>query len=264
MRNEDKTKEELIEELIELRRQVTQLRTDKPRMSAPQQAWMLAPQGKCSEEEIIAEALGCVAREIHGGVAQDLAAVHMRMSVWSHLVDGDPERMNAEVEELKGLLGASIRHLKQLIFILRPVVASSEGGFYSALHTLAGDFAEQYQVQVDLSIQGPEFRLPSAMEWVLFRALREILHNAGRHANADTVWIELELEPPGRVILSVRDDGAGFDLVALENSPEHRCLGLNRLRERVEFLEGTFTLLSQPGGGTEVRIVLPLSEFGEI
>jgi two-component system sensor histidine kinase DegS len=264
VRDEHKTKDSLIEELVDLRRQVAQLRAGETNILASQQAWKPSPQVECSEEEIIAQALGCVAREIHSGVAQDLAAVHMRMSVWRHLVGGDPDRMDAEVEELKGQLGTSIRRLRRLIFILRPVVASGEDEFYSALNALACDFAEQYEVQVELQLQGPESRLPSTMERLLFRSLRETLHNVGRHANADTVWIELELQPPDRVILSVRDNGAGFDQVVLEDSQENRCVGLNRLRRRVEWFGGAFVLHSQPGQGTKVRVILPLSESREI
>jgi len=264
MRDEDKSKDNLIEELVELRRQVVQLRAGEPQMPVSQQRWKPPPQVECSEEEIIAEALACVAREIHSGVAQDLAAMHMRMSVWRHLVGGDPERMDAEVEELKGLLGAGIRRLRQLIFILRPVVTSGESEFNSALNTLAGDFAEQYQLQVELSIQGPESGLPPAMERLLFRSLRETLHNVGWHARANKVWIEVEVEPPERVMLSIRDNGVGFDLVVLEDPLENSCQGLSRLRERVEWFGGAFALHSQPGDGTKVRIVLPLSEFREI
>ena len=264
MRDQDKTKDNLIEELVELRRMVARLRADVPQMFASQQAWKPSPQIECSEEEIIAQALDCVARELHSGVAQDLAAVHMRVSVWRHLVGGDPERMDAEVEELKGQLGASIRRLRRLIFILRPVVASGEDEFYSSLNALAGDFAEQYELQVELQLQGPESRLPSTMERLLFRSLRETLHNVGRHANADTVWIELELQPPERVILSVRDNGEGFEQVVLENCPKNRCVGLSRLRRRVEWFGGAFALHSQPGEGTRVRIMLPLSESREI
>ena len=72
-------------------------------------------------------------------------------------------------------------------------------------------------------------------------------------------WIELGLESPDTVTLIVRDDGVGFDPAILEQIVPRGHLGLKQMRERAENLKGRFELHSQPGGGTEIRIVLPLT-----
>jgi two-component system NarL family sensor kinase len=72
------------------------------------------------------------------------------------------------------------------------------------------------------------------------------------------VRVILELESSNAVKLSVRDDGAGFDPAILDQAVRRGHLGLKQMRERVENLNGTFELHSQPGSGTEIYVVLPL------
>jgi len=91
---------------------------------------------------------------------------------------------------------------------------------------------------------------------VLFRIVQEALNNVARHAQASTVWIELNLEEAGVVQLTVRDDGVGFDPAVLEQTARSGHLGLKQMRERVAGLKGTFSLRSAPGQGTEIRVRL--------
>jgi signal transduction histidine kinase len=137
-------------------------------------------------------------------------------------------------------------------------VALDELGFFPALHQFASEFGEQNQLHVDLRVEGPTERLPAFLEPVLFRIVQESLNNVGKHAQAQMVWIELDLDVPDAVTLHVRDDGVGFDPVVLGQIVQRGHLGLKQMRERVENLGGTFELHSKPGNGTEIRIVLPL------
>jgi signal transduction histidine kinase len=94
---------------------------------------------------------------------------------------------------------------------------------------------------------------------VLFRIIQESLNNAGKHAHAQTIWIAVDLTSPAAVVLSIRDDGVGFDPLTLDQASQRRHLGLKHMRERVENLKGTVEVHSQPGSGTEIRVVLPLT-----
>jgi PAS domain S-box-containing protein len=210
-----------------------------------------------SEEEAIAEERRRIAREIHDGLAQDLAGMRFEVGLWHKLVDEDPARMHTELDNLQELLSQNIREVRRSIFALRPV-ALDELGFYPALHQFIGEFGEQNQLHVDLRIAGPPERLPAFLEPVLFRIVQESLHNIGKHAQASMAWIELDLESPAAVTLSVRDDGRGFDPAILEPIVQRGHLGLKQMRERVENLRGAFELHSRPGSGTEIHVVLPL------
>jgi PAS domain S-box-containing protein len=212
-----------------------------------------------SEEEAIAEERRRIAREIHDGLAQDLAGLRFRVGLWHDLVNDDPAQMHAELDGLRDLLSRNIREVRRSIFALRPVVLD-ELGFYPALREFITEFGEQNQVHIDLRIEGPPERLPAFLEPVLFRIIQESLNNVSRHAQAGMAWIVLDLVSPVAVSLSVRDDGVGFDPAHLEPFAQRRHLGLKQMRERVERRQGRFEIHSQAGQGTEIRAVLPLEE----
>jgi PAS domain S-box-containing protein len=216
-----------------------------------------AEKSRRSEEEAIAEERRRIAREIHDGLAQDLAGLRFEVGLWHKLVDDDPARMHVELDNLRKLLDDNIREVRRSIFALRPV-ALDELGFYPALDQFVDEFGEQNQLHIDLRITGPQERLPAFLEPVLFRIVQESLNNVGKHARAQMVWVALDLESPDVVRLSVRDDGEGLDPAGLEQAVRRGHLGLQQMRERVENLNGTFSLHSQPGEGTEICVRLSL------
>jgi len=214
-----------------------------------------AEKARRSEEEAIAEERRRIAREIHDGLAQALASLRLRADVWHTLVDRDPSQLHAELDRLQEILGQGIREVRRSIFALRPV-ALEELGFYPALQRFIEDFGEQNQLRVDLRISGPQDRLPVPLEPVLFRIVQEALNNVSKHAQASAVSITLDLESASEVALQVRDDGVGFDLALLDQAVRNERLGLKHMRERVENLQGTFSLHSQPGKGTEIQVMI--------
>jgi signal transduction histidine kinase len=219
---------------------------------------MTAERSRRSEEEAIVEERRRIAREIHDGLAQNLASLRLQARLWHNLIDRDPGRMHAEVDAMRDLLKEQIREVRRSIFALRPV-ALDELGFDKALRQFVDDLGEQNQLQVELSILGPEDHLPSALEPVLFRIVQEAMNNIRKHAQASTAWIELDLGDVDSLVLVIRDDGVGFNPATLDEAARLGHLGLRQMRERVEELEGRLLLGSQPGKGTEIRVVLPTS-----
>lgn len=181
-----------------------------------------------SEEEAIAEERRRIAREIHDGLAQNLAGLRFRVGLWHKLVDGDPARMHAELDSLRELLGRNIRDVRRSIFALRPV-ALDELGFYPALCQFIDEFGEQNQLYIDLRVEGLAEQLPPFLELVLFRITQESLNNVSKHAQAKMVWAELGLESPDTVTLSVRNDGVGFDPTTLDQMVQRGHLGLKQM-----------------------------------
>jgi len=209
-----------------------------------------------SEEEAIAEERRRIAREIHDGLAQDLGALRLRTRLWYGLIGQNPAQMRAELDAMRELLSENMREVRRSVFALRPV-ALDELGFYPALNRFLGEFGEQHQLHIDLAISGPQERLSPHLEPVLFRILQEALNNVGKHAQAGKVWGALDLQAAHEVRLTIRDDGRGFDTVNLDQAVRSGHLGLKQMRERVADLKGIFELRSQPGSGTEIRVVLP-------
>lgn len=206
-----------------------------------------------SEEEAIAEERRRIAQEIHDGLAQDLAALRLQARRWQTLVDSDPAKAKAELEWLHDLLGEKIREVRGVIFALRPV-ALDELGFWAALERFLGEFGEQNQLAIHLNVSGERGRLPSSLEPLLFRVVQEVLHNVARHAQARTVWVRLDFS--SGVVLTVQDDGIGFDTDRLSHFAKEGHLGLQQMRERVEALGGSLEIISQPGEGTTIIVSL--------
>jgi PAS domain S-box-containing protein len=210
-----------------------------------------------SEEQALAEERRRIAHEIHDGLAQDLAALRVRVALWHDLVDQDPTRMHVELDALQNLLSKNIRDVRRSIFALRPL-ALEEMGFLPALRQFIAEFGEQNQLHVDLTILGPEDRIPSALEPMLFRIIQEALNNVARHAQAEMAWVEMDLQAPDSLSLEVRDNGVGFSTAILDQAIRQGHLGLAQMRERVHAGNGTLLVNSQPGTGTVVRVVLPV------
>jgi len=214
---------------------------------------LTAEKARRSEEEAIAEERRRIAREIHDGLAQDLAAIRLQVHRWQKWIESDPHRLWSELENLHTLLGEKIREVRRAIFALRPV-ALDELGFWRALERFLQDFDEQHQLHTFLTVLGDRARLEPSLEPLLFRIVQEALHNVARHAQAQTVWVEIDLRQG--VLLRVRDDGVGFDPTILANLESKGHLGLQQMRERVEALGGSLRLTSQIGKGTQIEVQL--------
>ncbi len=212
---------------------------------------LTAEKARRSEEEAIAEERRRIAREIHDGLAQDLAALRLQVRRWQTLVEQDPPQAKVELEALYHLLGEKIREVRRAIFALRPV-ALEELGFWGALERFLGEFGEQNQLHISLEVEGDRSALPAALEPALFRILQEGLHNVARHACARTVWVRFDLTTGVR--LTLRDDGVGFDPADLPRLEREGHLGLRQMRERLEALGGRIEVRSRPGEGTEVVV----------
>jgi len=90
----------------------------------------------------------------------------------------------------------------------------------------------------------------------LQRIVQESLTNVRKHANAEHVWVKLQLIP-NRVEMTIADDGQGFD----PRLPRGRhYVGLASMRERVQSLRGSFTLATSPGQGTRITVTTPLQD----
>ncbi len=208
-----------------------------------------------SEAEAIDAERRRIAHEIHDGLAQDLAALRLRINLWHKWVEEDPARMHEELAATHQLLGERIRDVRRVIFALRPW-ALDELGFWEALRQYLREMSEQFQIPIELDIAGPPESLPSALELVLLRLVQEALSNVTRHAHARHVWVEINLQAEDRITLKVRDDGIGFDPQLLPKYAKEGHLGLQNMRERLESIGGNLTVHSKPGCGTDIEILI--------
>lgn len=203
---------------------------------------------------IVEEERSRMARDLHDGVAQTLYFLALKADMAARQIGQEPDQVTADLKEIGRQIRHVIRDLRRTIFALRPLDWSKEG-FLPALRRFVKDFAEQVGWQVSFDAGADQPAIPSRLEPTVFRLVQESLNNVAKHAGAGRVWIEMrQAGAPAQLILTVGDDGQGFDPGASNSNG----LGLSQMQQRVKGVGGTFNLESQPGQGTIITVQLPL------
>ncbi|MEA2279892.1 MAG: hypothetical protein QOK21_499 [Solirubrobacteraceae bacterium] len=188
-----------------------------------------------------------IGRNLHDGAQQRLVALSQFLGVASRkLQRGEPaeaERLIALAREQVEAAGTELRDLARG---LHPVAL--ERGLALALDTLA------MQSSLPLEVAAlPDRRLPDVLEATIYYVVAEALSNAAKHAQATRVRVAVVLES-GRVGVTVDDDGVG-------GADPDRGSGLAGLAGRLEALGGTLDIASPSGGGTTLRLSIPVSAW---
>jgi signal transduction histidine kinase len=195
------------------------------------------------------------ARELHDETLQQLAG--LRVLLAGARRSGDAERMSGAIESALEQITTAIGDLRSLITELRPA-ALDELGTKPALETLVERVARQTDLEIALEVDlaydnGHDVgRHIPEIESTVYRLVQEALTNVGKHAGATHVEIFVS-DRDGHVAVTVRDDGAGFELTAA--SPG---FGLVGMRERLALVHGSLDIESAPGSGTLIRASIPL------
>jgi signal transduction histidine kinase len=153
-------------------------------------------------------------------------------------------------------LGA-LAEMRTLLFELRPD-SLVKARLNVLLQQLADALTSRTRVPVEVTIHG-QASLPVEVKIAFYRIAQEAFNNINKHANATRAWITLHREPD-QAILTIRDNGQGFDL---ESIPEAR-LGLGIIRERAGEIGASFELESAPGQGTQVKVTWTVSAKEEV
>ena len=194
-----------------------------------------------------------VAREIHDGPAQTLANIVLRLEIAEKLLDIDPSKVKAELQDLRRLVRSNLQDIRRIIFNLRPM-ALDDLGILPAISKYLENFQENYGIKCELRIEGREKRLLSAMEVALFRLIQEGMTNVAKHANSAKVEICLIFQDEWTTV-RIQDFGQGFEVNAAFAPEEH--FGLVGMRERVEMFSGRFSIRSTIGEGTTIELSIP-------
>ncbi len=191
-----------------------------------------------------------IARELHDGAIQALFAVGMGLQA-AAIVAADAG-LRRRLEGAVAQIDEVIRDLRNYIFELRPAILGDRQ-FDQALRQLAAELEanEGVVAVVDIDPRVAEKLGPRTAD--VLQLAREALSNVGRHAQAQTCRLRLQGEG-SNALLEVEDDGQGFDVQRVESSGH----GLRNFQERAIRLGGSVTVLSEPGSGTTVRVLIPL------
>ncbi len=194
-----------------------------------------------------------IARDLHDELGQNLSAVRIEAALARRHADEDVEARRARLEHIESLMAETMRVARRIVSELRPRVLS-DFGLPAALEWLAKETRERTSLEVHLSMQPPDPRIDPEKSIAVYRIVQESVNNVIRHAGATRVDLELRLK--GNVFeASIRDDGVGLPPVERRPPDSYGILGM---RERAQMIGGRLDIASAPGGGTQVRVVVPI------
>ncbi len=198
-----------------------------------------------------------LARDLHDGPTQTIAAIAMRLNYIRMLVEKNPDEATSELHQLEELARTTTKEIRQMLFTLRPLILESQG-LVPALEQLRQKISETSTVPVHLEADREVDRLLSKdAKGAIFYIVEEATTNARKHAQAGNIWVQI-YKRGMNVVTEIEDDGIGFDVTALEVDYANRdSLGMINLRERAILVKGKTIISSTPGAGTKVTVTVP-------
>ncbi len=195
-----------------------------------------------------------LARELHDGINQLLVSSKCHLELLGNRLEDDTQKEYLTKSQQSLLM--AINEVRHISHQLRPS-ALDDIGLNAALNTLLLDFSAHSGKEIEPHFGNTNCKLPSEVATTLYRVAQESLTNIEKHSQASKVELICE-QLGGTLQLIIRDNGIGFNVHARDVSTG---IGLRNMRERVEFIGGEFEILSEPGLGTEMTVLLEVDEL---
>jgi len=185
-----------------------------------------------------------LAREMHDGIAQDIASL-------GYLVDAlaakpADEKQRAAFTLLRDRITKVVAEVRQSVLTLRTSIGEAQS-LGDAISTVARHLSESSRVPIQVTLDEHSTRLRPEVEAELFRIAQEAMNNAIKHAQATSIEVSCRVHAPGATI-TIADDGRGLQAA---RSDSH---GLKIMRERARLVGGTLTIEDRPSGGLLVQV----------
>ena len=207
-----------------------------------------------------------ISRELHDGVAQDLANLIFQTSICEKLVDRDPEDAKRNIQGVRQGIRECISGVRQVIFDMRPM-ALDDQGLAPAIHQLCGNLATRGLVAADYDLEGEEYALPKHIEIAAFRIVQEALNNVAHHSGVKRAKVRVRFTSSA-IHIHVEDKGKGFDPEVQaakarqlnpmeEEDKQEGHFGILSMKERAKIVGAELEVTSAPGQGTKVHLRIP-------
>jgi len=199
-----------------------------------------------------------LARDLHDEFGQLLTRLQLGLSTLTMQLPGTAPQLTEQGEKLMDIISELGHHVHHLATELKPSILDDLG-----LCRSIESYAEQLQSEVGnlhIDIDTDECRhcLVPESEIALYRIFQEALTNIVKHAHASNVWIKLK-HLRDRLVLSIADDGCGFNPDQYFADQNASGIGLLGMQERIRGLGGDYQIFSEPGQGTKIRFDVPLA-----
>ena len=216
-----------------------------------------------SKLEIQEQTLKHISQEIHDNIGQLLSIIKINLSTVNIIEAGESKE---KIHDSRNLITRAIQDLRHLSHSLNTSYVD-EMGFSGALLYELEMIRKSGSCDTEFSKEGILFKLDSQIELILFRIVQEALNNSVKHANPKKIIIFVHYRY-NQVILTISDDGSGFDPLPADGSENGKFgLGIKNMYNRARLINAEFTIRSAPGMGTVIAIIspkaLPKSENNE-
>jgi signal transduction histidine kinase len=198
-----------------------------------------------------------ISRELHDEVVQTLVGINVELSALVAGASIGLRTLKAKVAHAQKLVEQSVKTVHRFARELRPAVLD-DLGLIPALHAYSKNLAARRKMVIRMTAFGGVEALAAAKRTVLFRVAQEALTNVARHANATVVNTCIS-ELPGKILMEISDNGQSFPVEKTLLAQNPKRLGLIGMKERVEMVGGSLTILSVAGRGTTVRAEIPFT-----
>jgi len=247
----ERVNKELRNEIIERKRAEEKL------LIYQKQLRSLASELSLSEERLRRR----IATNVHDHVGQNLAISKIKIESLRESVSSS--ELAKGLEEIRDLIAQTIESTRSLTFELSPPVLY-ELGFEAAMEWLVRRTRQQYGLSTEFKGNGQTKLLDDNVRILLFQAVRELLVNVAKHAQAHNVTVSTR-RVGNEIQVSVEDDGVGFD-ISQTHSHDYKTtgFGLFSIRERLGHIGGHLEIESELGLGTRVTLVAPINHKNEI
>lgn len=218
---------------------------------------------KLAQEQLIATILETednerqrIAKELHDGLGQILTSISLNLMAVRKNMTALDSKNQGRVQTAFESINQAITDTRNISHNLMPG-SVEDFGYVSAVESMVGAINAASDLQISFYHNLGKKRLQPAMEVVLFRISQEAINNILRHAQAKEVSLQL-MRYEEDIILTVEDDGRGFDTDILSNNTGH--FGLTSMENRATAAGGTLAVESQPGKGTLITVELPINK----
>ena len=198
-----------------------------------------------------------LSRELHDTIGQALASIKIQAALLRKNIattnQVDVDHVTETLDEIGRSLEDTMRSVKAISTELRPGVLD-KFGLAAAIEWQCEEISRRLKIDCKANVPQEDLKIPPEISTALFRILQEALTNVAVHANADLVNVNL-IVTDATVSLVIADNGRG---ITTEEIKAPNSLGLLGMRERVEFLKGSFSVSGAPGRGTTIKATFNL------
>ncbi len=197
-----------------------------------------------------------IARDLHDNLAQDLSSLKIQCETLFDIDADVPSCIRRKISDMSWLFKKTIDSVRDITYNLRPA-SLHELGLVNTLYQFCDDFQNSRRYVFFHTAGMQKVKLDFDTEINLYRITQEAFNNIRKHAEADTIKVNLTASYPN-IILQIEDNGIGFELGKRKKELIHeKRMGLKSIEERVGLLNGTFRIQSKQSIGTMIHVEVP-------